>query len=33
MRKEYGKRSELEGTGMAAPHNPDQVLAGVLVRF
>lgn len=28
MRDEYGKRSNLAGTGMAAPHNPDQVLGG-----
>lgn len=30
MRKEYGARSNLAGTGMAAPHNPDQVLAGYI---
>jgi hypothetical protein len=30
MRQEYGRRSQLAGTGMAAPHNPDQVLAGYI---
>ncbi|RYG86551.1 MAG: hypothetical protein EON58_21620 [Alphaproteobacteria bacterium] len=30
MRREYGTRSQLAGTGMAAPHNPDQVLAGYI---
>jgi len=29
-RKTYGARSGLKGTGMAAPHNPDQVLAGYI---
>ncbi|AQR73127.1 DUF4157 domain-containing protein [Sphingomonas sp. LM7] len=30
MRREYGVRGGLAGTGMAAPHNPDQVLAGYI---
>ncbi len=30
MRDRYGERSQMAGTGMAAPHNPDQVLAGYI---
>lgn len=30
MRREYGARGNLAGTGMAAPHNPDQVLSGYI---
>lgn len=30
MRATYGDRSRIAGTGQAAPHNPDQVLAGYI---